>query len=41
MKKDTIKALNEIDRKYYDKLVNIEDFIKIIESYKSAHPHAK
>lgn len=29
-----IKALNEIDRKYYDKLVNIKDFIKIIESYK-------
>ena len=31
---NTIKSLNEIDRKYYDKLVNIEDFIKIIESYK-------
>ena len=29
-----INEVNKIDRKYYDKLVDVNDFIKIIESYK-------
>lgn len=29
-----IKAVNDIDKKYYDKIVDIIDFVKIIEEYK-------
>lgn len=30
-----INEVNKIDRKYYDKLVDIKEFIKIVESYKN------
>lgn len=34
-KENTLKEVNEIDRKYYDKIVELDDLIKIIENYKS------
>lgn len=30
---ENIKGVNEIDKKYYDKIIDVNDFIKIIEEY--------
>lgn len=34
-KQNIIKEVNEIDRKYYNKIVELNDLIKIVESYKN------